>query len=58
VDGNLCEGSGQAEDGQQAEQRDRKMGAEDIQMGPISYLTAVDTSLTHDLSPIDRDTIA
>lgn len=31
------------------------IGAEDIQMGPIAYLTAVDTSLTHDLSPIDRD---
>jgi len=31
------------------------LGAEDIQMGPIAYLTAVDTSLTHDLSPIDRD---
>lgn len=31
------------------------IGAEEIQMGPIAYLTAVDTSLTHDLSPIDRD---
>lgn len=31
------------------------LGAEDIQMGPVAYLTAVDTSLTHDLSPIDRD---
>jgi len=31
------------------------LGAEDVQMGPIAYLTAVDTSLTHDLSPIDRD---
>ncbi|HRJ10192.1 MAG TPA: hypothetical protein PK490_19250 [Prosthecobacter sp.] len=31
------------------------LGAEEIQMGPIAYLTAVDTSLTHDLSPIDRD---
>lgn len=31
------------------------LGAEDIQMGSIAYLTAVDTSLTHDLSPIDRD---
>jgi hypothetical protein len=24
-------------------------------MGPMAYLTSVDTSLTHDLSPIDRD---
>jgi hypothetical protein len=24
-------------------------------MGPMAYLTAVDTSLTHELSPIDRD---
>lgn len=31
------------------------LGAEEIQMGPTAYLTAVDTSLTHDLSPIDRD---
>jgi hypothetical protein len=31
------------------------MGADEIQMGPMAYLTAVDTSLTHDLSPIDRD---
>lgn len=31
------------------------LGAEEIHMGPIAYLTAVDTSLTHDLSPIDRD---
>lgn len=31
------------------------LGANTIQMGPMSYLTAVDTSLTHDLSPIDRD---
>jgi hypothetical protein len=31
------------------------LGANEIQMGPMSYLTAVDTSLTHDLSPLDRD---
>lgn len=31
------------------------LGADEIQMGPMAYLTAVDTSLTHDLSPIDRD---
>lgn len=31
------------------------LGANRIQMGPMAYLTAVDTSLTHDLSPLDRD---
>lgn len=31
------------------------LGANTLHMGPMSYLTAVDTSLTHDLSPIDRD---
>jgi hypothetical protein len=31
------------------------LGANEIQMGPMAYLTAVDTSLTHMLSPIDRD---
>lgn len=31
------------------------IGANEIQMGPMAYLSAVDTSLTHDLSPIDRD---
>lgn len=31
------------------------LGANVLHMGPMSYLTAVDTSLTHDLSPIDRD---
>lgn len=31
------------------------LGANVVHMGPMSYLTAVDTSLTHDLSPIDRD---
>lgn len=31
------------------------IGADEIQMGSMAYLSAVDTSLTHDLSPIDRD---
>jgi hypothetical protein len=31
------------------------LGANEIRMGPLAYLTAVDTSLTHDLSPLDRD---
>ena len=31
------------------------LGADEIQMGPLAYLTAVDTSLTHDLSPVDRN---
>lgn len=31
------------------------LGANAIHMGPMAYLTSVDTSLTHDLSPIDRD---
>ena len=31
------------------------LGANEIQIGPMGYLTAVDTSLTHDLSPLDRD---
>lgn len=31
------------------------LGANETQMGPMAYLTAVDTSLTHDLSPLDRD---
>ncbi|MEW6303861.1 MAG: ATP-dependent Clp protease proteolytic subunit [Verrucomicrobiota bacterium] len=31
------------------------LGADEIQMGPLAYLTAVDTSLTHSLSPVDRD---
>lgn len=31
------------------------LGANTIHMGPMSYLTAIDTSLTHDLSPTDRD---
>lgn len=31
------------------------LGANQVLMGPMAYLTAVDTSLTHDLSPVDRD---
>ena len=31
------------------------LGANQILMGPMAYLTAVDTSLTHNLSPLDRD---
>lgn len=31
------------------------LGANQILMGPTAYLTAVDTSLNHALSPIDRD---
>jgi hypothetical protein len=31
------------------------LGANEIRMGPMAYLTAVDTSLTHSLSPLDRD---
>ncbi|MEZ5304126.1 MAG: hypothetical protein R3F11_26305 [Verrucomicrobiales bacterium] len=31
------------------------LGADDIQMGPLAYLTAVDTALTHDLSPVDNN---
>lgn len=31
------------------------LGANEILMGPMAYLTAVDTSLIHDLSPVDRD---
>ena len=30
------------------------LGADSIAMGPLSYLTAVDTSLEHDLSPVDH----
>jgi hypothetical protein len=29
------------------------LGADEIHMGPLAYLTAVDTSLTHNLSPVD-----
>ncbi|MCP4694599.1 MAG: hypothetical protein GY859_41610 [Desulfobacterales bacterium] len=31
------------------------IGANEIRMGPMAYLTSVDTSLAHDLSPLDRD---
>jgi len=31
------------------------LGADKILMGPLAQLSAVDTALTHDLSPIDRD---
>jgi hypothetical protein len=31
------------------------IGANEVWMGPMAFLTAVDTSLTHDLSPVDRD---
>ena len=31
------------------------LGANEIHMGPTSYLTAVDSSLRHDLSPVDHD---
>ncbi len=31
------------------------LGADEIHMGPLAYLSAVDTSLTHDLSPVDKN---
>jgi hypothetical protein len=31
------------------------LGADEIQMGPLAFLTAVDTSLRHELSPSDID---
>lgn len=31
------------------------LGADVIEMGPLAYLSAVDTSITHDLSPINKD---
>lgn len=31
------------------------LGADEIQMGPLAHLSAVDTSLQHQLSPLDRD---
>lgn len=31
------------------------LGADEIRMGPLSFLSAVDTSLTHDLSPVDKN---
>jgi len=29
------------------------VGADEVRMGPLAHLTAIDSSLTHDLSPID-----
>jgi len=34
------------------------IGADEIKMGPLAYLTAVDTSITHALSPVDRTNYA
>ncbi len=31
------------------------LGADKIMMGPLAYLSSIDTSITHDLSPIDKD---
>jgi len=31
------------------------LGADVIQMGPMAYLSAIDTSITHHLSPVDND---
>lgn len=31
------------------------LGADEIRMGPTAFLTAVDTSLSHSLSPVDQD---
>lgn len=31
------------------------LGADTIHMGPLAYMSAIDTSITHDLSPIDKD---
>jgi hypothetical protein len=31
------------------------LGADTIHMGPMSYLTPVDTSIRHDLSPLDKE---
>ena len=31
------------------------LGADMIKMGPLAYLSAIDTSITHHLSPIDND---
>jgi hypothetical protein len=30
------------------------LGADEIRMGPMAHLTAIDSSLTHDLSPLDE----
>ncbi|MBN1653875.1 MAG: hypothetical protein JXA30_08880 [Deltaproteobacteria bacterium] len=31
------------------------LGADEIRMGPLAYLTAIDTSIRHELSPVDID---
>ena len=31
------------------------LGADKINMGPLAYLSPIDSSITHDLSPIDKD---
>ncbi|MEO0445948.1 MAG: ATP-dependent Clp protease proteolytic subunit [Verrucomicrobiota bacterium] len=31
------------------------LGANSMQIGPLGYLSAIDTSITHDLSPVDKD---
>ena len=31
------------------------LGADEIQMGPMAFLTPVDTSIRHDLCPVDKD---
>jgi hypothetical protein len=31
------------------------LGADEIQMGPLAYLSPVDTSIVHDLSPVDKN---
>jgi hypothetical protein len=31
------------------------LGADEIHMGPLAYLSAIDTSIRHDLSPVDVD---
>lgn len=31
------------------------LGADEIRMGPLAYLTAIDTSIIHELSPVDVD---
>src|SRR5512138_405743 len=30
------------------------LGADDLRMGPLAHLTAIDSSLVHDMSPIDE----
>lgn len=33
------------------------LGADEIRMGPLAHLSAVDTALTHELSPVDKDNL-